>query len=174
MLPKFKYHPNCFENGTFTKADPKRPMICECCGKQTEYYYNTMYSAKGVNCLCPECIASGAAAKKFDGDFIQDAEPITNGEEKTEELFKRTPGLISWQGENWLAHCDDYCAFIDYVGAKELEEMGIAEEVFADYAAMGECDLDDVQSCMMKDGDMTGYLFRCLHCGKYRLWVDAN
>lgn len=48
------------------------------------------------------------------------------------ELFHRTPGYISWQGEYWLACCDDYCAYIETVGTKELEEMGIANEVFAD------------------------------------------
>lgn len=24
----------------------------------------------------------------------------------------RTPGYVSWQGNNWVAHCSDYCAFI--------------------------------------------------------------
>lgn len=37
----------------------------------------------------------------------------------------------SWQGEYWLACCDDFCAYIGDVGTKELEEMGIADEVFA-------------------------------------------
>jgi uncharacterized protein CbrC (UPF0167 family) len=172
MLPVFRYHPNCAENGAFTKAEPDKPAICQCCGNQTEYYYGAMiYAVENVDCLCPECIASGAAAEKFDGTFIQDAEEISGGTEKTDELFKRTPGLVTWQGEHWLAHCDDYCAFIAYVGTKELDEMGIAEEVFADYAEMNEY---DVRKYLEKDGSMVGYLFRCLHCGKYRLWVDAD
>jgi uncharacterized protein CbrC (UPF0167 family) len=83
-------------------------------------------------------------------------------------LFKRTPGLVNWRGEHWLAHCGDYCAFIAYVGAKELNEMGIAEEVLADYAETDGCEADFVREYLEKGGDVAGYLFRCLHCGKYR------
>jgi uncharacterized protein CbrC (UPF0167 family) len=81
---------------------------------------------------------------------------------------------VSWQGEHWLTHCGDYCAYIGDVGAKELADMGIADEVFTDYAAMGEYDIDDVKEYLEAGGSMAGYLFRCLHCGKYRLWVDAD
>ncbi|MBQ3849332.1 MAG: CbrC family protein, partial [Clostridia bacterium] len=31
-----------------------------------------------------------------------------------------------------------------------------------------------VEEHLYKDGDLCGYLFRCLHCGKYRLYVDAS
>jgi uncharacterized protein CbrC (UPF0167 family) len=81
---------------------------------------------------------------------------------------------VTWQGEYWLAHCNDYCAFIGDVGIKELEEMGIAEEVLADYAEMDQYSVDDVRESLEKAGSFAGYLFRCLHCGKYRLWVDAD
>jgi uncharacterized protein CbrC (UPF0167 family) len=173
-LPTFKYHPNCSELEIFTKAEPGRPTVCQCCGKETEYYYDGMYSVEDVNCLCPECIASGAAAEKFDGDFIQDVEEGVDDQAKTDELTKRTPGYTSWQGEYWLTHCNDYCAFIGEVGTKELADRGIADEVFADYAAMDEFSVDDVKEYLQKEGSMAGYLFRCLHCGKYRLWVDAD
>jgi uncharacterized protein CbrC (UPF0167 family) len=92
----------------------------------------------------------------------------------TDELFKRTPGFVTWQGEHWLAHCGDYCAFIAYVSAKELNEMGIAEDVLADYAETDGYEADFVREYLEKNGDVAGYLFRCLHCGKYRLWVDAD
>lgn len=62
--------------------------------------------------------------------FIRDAESgLVSDPQKTEELFKRTPGYASWQGEYWLACCNDYCAFIGDVGTEELERMGIADEV---------------------------------------------
>jgi uncharacterized protein CbrC (UPF0167 family) len=174
-FPRFKYHPRCAELGTFTKSKPGHPAVCQCCGKETKYYYGVrMYCVENVDCLCPDCIASGAASEKFDGDFIQDAEGGVNDPDKTDELFKRTPGYESWQGEYWLAHCGDYCAFIGDVGARELAGMGIADEVFADYAAMDEFDIDEVKEYLEKGGSMAGYLFRCLHCGKYRLWVDAD
>ena len=174
MLPVFKYHPNCLENEVFEKVDKGEEVTCMCCGKHPEYYYSTMmYAKEDVDCLCPECIADGSAAEKFAGEFIQDAERVENAE-ATAELFTRTPGLMTWQGEHWLACCNDYCAFIAYVGAKELEKMGIAQEVFDDYAQRDEYDIEDVRKYLVKDGSMAGYLFKCLHCGKHRIWVDAD
>jgi len=59
------------------------------------------------------------------------------------------------------------------VGTKELEKMGIAEEVFAEYALRGEFAVED-QSYLVAGGDMAGYLFRCTRCGKYQIYVDAS
>ncbi len=176
--PQFKYSPNCYENEIFVKAEVGETKICQCCGSKTKYYYASMYCRENVKVLCPHCIKSGAAAKKFNGVFIQDAESIeTNSEnyaDKTDELFHRTPGYISWQGEYWRSHCNDYCAFIGDVGIEELEQMGIAEEVLADYATMDEYEIEEVREYLTKAGSFAGYLFQCLHCGKYFLWADAD
>ena len=166
-LPKFKYNPNVYEIGEveFGKG------ICDCCGKEVEAYVQSMYTTEDVNCICMDCIASGAAAEKFDGDFIQDADSIDN-EEAREELFCRTPGYISWQGENWAACCNDYCEYLGTVETKELEELGIADELFeVDGSFDG---WEDARKYLVKDGSLCGYLFRCLHCGKYHLRVDAD
>ncbi|EMQ4527206.1 CbrC family protein, partial [Shigella sonnei] len=32
----------------------------------------------------------------------------------------------------------------------------------------------DLAKCLQKGGDCQGYLFRCLHCGKLRLWGDFS
>jgi protein yieJ len=40
-----------------------------------------------------------------------------------------------------VACCDDYCAFLGDVGTKELEELGIADEVFDDYVKRDEYDV---------------------------------
>ncbi len=50
--------------------------------------------------------------------------------------------------------------------------MDIAEEVLAEYEARNE--YPDVADYLVKDGNLCGYLFRCLHCGKHHLWVDAD
>lgn len=144
---------------------------CQCCGQKTDKYIEHMYSTANINCLCLTCVASGKAALKFSGSFIQDAEPVSDSA-KTKELFERTPGYISWQGEHWLACCDDYCAYIGDVGTEELEEMGIADEVFEEYNAREE--YEDARFYLEKCGSMAGYLFRCLHCQKYHLWVDTE
>ena len=118
-LPKFKYHPNVYDCGVVEFGQG----TCNCCGKETDAYVRSMYTREDVDCICMECVASGAAAEKFDGEFIQDADPVDNDEAR-EELFCRTPGYVSWQGENWAACCNDYCEYIGAVGTEELEELG--------------------------------------------------
>ena len=159
---EFKYHPN-HEEG-----------VCNCCGRKVPEYIGMAYSAEDIDCICLSCIHDGSAAEKFGAEFVQFAEEVSDPE-KRDELFKRTPGYMSWQGENWLACCDDYCAYLGTVGIKELEELGIKDEVLRDYAAqVPSYPIDVVEEYLYKDGDLCGYLFRCLHCGKYRIYVDAS
>ena len=67
-LPHFRYHPNPFKTGVF-KDDAS--VVCECCEQATDVYYcGSIYSTSDVSYLCPNCIASGAAAAKFDAGFI--------------------------------------------------------------------------------------------------------
>ena len=114
------------------------------------------------------------AARKFDATFVQDAEwEGERDKEKDDELFLRTPGYLSWQGEYWLSCCDDYCAYLGTVGTRELKAMDIADEVFEEYY-MRDDFFEDVEEYLVKDGSLCGYLFQCLHCGKYHLWVDAD
>ena len=170
-LPQFRYYPDPVGTGAFEEGEAK---ACPCCGKKSTVYYSILpYCVENVENLCPLCISNGEAARKYDATFIQDAE--WNGEpdkEKDEELFCRTPGYISWQGEYWLSCCDDYCAYLGTVGTRELKAMDIADEVFEEYEARNE--FEDVREYLVKDGSLCGYLFRCLHCGKYHLWVDAD
>lgn len=60
------------------------------------------------------------------------------------------------------------------MGTKELRKMGIADEVFAQYSLRGEYDVQTVREYLEAGGEMAGYLFRCLHCGKYKIQVDAS
>ena len=165
----FKYHPNVYSNEIIEKESG----ICECCQKTVTEYCSQIYCCDEISCICLECISNGKAAEKFDGQFIQDADTEkVDDPKKTEELFKRTPGYVCWQGENWLACCNDYCAFIGDVGTKELEEMGIADDVFTEYNKLN--GYKDAREYLVKSGSMAGYLFQCLHCGKYHLDVDAD
>ena len=125
-----------------------------------------------MNCLCPHCIASGAAAEKYSGEF-QDSESTdeVDSPNKLDELVHRTPGYCGWQQEYWRAHCNDFCAYLGTVGYTELEEMGLVDEV-------RETLLDDwyeeIFTDLTKDGSIVGYLFQCLHCGKYLLHIDCG
>ena len=171
LLPKFRYHPDPLETGSFIEGEAK---ICPCCGKESNtYYVKRPYAVDDLDYLCPVCISNGEAAKKYDADFIQDVDDdFVPDKEKRDELFYRTPGYLSWQGEYWLYCCNDYCAYLGSVGTKELKEMGIAEEVFEEYNKRKE--FNDIEEYLEKDGSICGYLFRCLHCRKHHLWVDVD
>lgn len=178
-LPFFRYHPNPLVTEAFTRADS--PVICDCCGKPvTIYYAGPFYSEEEIEALCPECISSGEAAEKFDGEF-QDEYSLEEGvdsPEKLDELIHRTPGYQGWQQEYWRSHCGDYCAFIGYVGYQELEQMGIVEEILDDpdcpVGGGQKTDREKLLKSVVNGGSVQGYLFQCLHCGKHLLWVDCD
>lgn len=175
-LPIFRYHPDPIKTGAFVINDEGEK--CDCCGKKPKFVYTTpFYTSDDVSYLCPKCIVNGKASKKFDGHF-QDPMGIDEGawdSEKLEELISRTPGYNGCQQERWRVHCGDFCAFMGYVGKKEIDEMGILEELLQDeiWDDFGN-QPEDIINGLVNDGDFQGYLFKCLHCGKYLIWMDCN
>ncbi len=167
----FKYHPDPLKTGAF-KND--KTVKCDCCGKVTDVYYDgPFYSVENVEFLCPECIASGAAAEKFDGSF-QDSESVdeVSGHDKLNELTLRTPGYCGWQQEYWLAHCDDYCAFMGYYKWSDLESEGLVEEITETYREDICCVPFEDAVRHIKNNDC--YLFKCLNCGKHFVYIDFD
>lgn len=189
-LPYFKYHPEPIKTGVFITDDT---VICDCCGKETDIYYGSpFYSVEDIDALCPWCIADGSASEKFDGEF-QDIASIEGGEvlydeegeycgstlppidkNKLDELTKRTPGYHGWQQEHWLIHCDEPCAFIDYVEwddiKDKLEQLASLEQDIQDVGF----ELSDLSERLWDDGGCQGYLFKCCCCGKLRLHIDFS
>lgn len=166
----FKYHPNLYKDGDVVEGEG----VCQCCGKTVDTYVTNLYCEEKVDCICLDCVQSGKAVEKFGGEFVQNVETLLDDPEKTDELLHRTPGYRSWQGEYWLTCCDDYCAYLGRVGYDELDAMGIAKPVCAEYMQRKDCLEGDIPSLLSKEGPVTGYLFQCLHCGKYHLWVDVQ
>ena len=172
-LPTFRYHPNPLETGAFEESVDG--VTCDCCGQTTHVFYTApFFAVENIECLCPECIASGEAARKYHGSFRTIA-PWTGGVEdpaRLEELIYRTPGYHGWQQEYWRAHCGDYCAFLGYVGARELRALGALEDVLDDPM------WDEGQKEMIREsvngGHLQCYLFQCLHCGKHLVWMDFD
>lgn len=172
-LPFFKYHPNPLATRAFTQA--QYAVVCDCCGCSTHIYYDgPFYAIDDINYLCPNCIASGAAAKKFDGTFQDDGclEPEVLDMEKVDELIHRTPGYSGWQQEYWRSHCGDFCAFIGYVGDAELKALGVLDEVLDDPQWSEE--EKDLIKTSVNGGSLQCYLFKCLHCGKHMVWMDCD
>lgn len=171
-VPYFKYHPDPVETGAF-KTD--KTVLCDCCRKETNIYYSqACYTEAAIENLCPWCIAEGAAAEKFNCEFLDPAyieddteQPVSD--EAVEEVTERTPGYTSWREGFWLAHCGDLCAYMGRVRWKEVEDR---RDEFADLE--GDCkkmgmSVEDLSRYIRDDGDCYGHLFRCLRCGKYRL-----
>lgn len=172
-LPSFKYHPDPLKSEVIIKAK----TICPVCNQKREYVYiGPFYSVNEIEGICPWCIADGSAAKKYDGSF-QDVESCEDVDKKEfiEELVYRTPGYCGWQQERWLSHCGDFCAFIGYVGWKEIND--IADDLKDDIneikkeTGLSQMELEKV---LKKSGSLQGYLFKCLKCGKYRLTYDFD
>lgn len=172
-LPAFRYHPDPLDTGAFKESE--EGVVCDCCGKNTRLFYTApFFSVEDIDYLCPECIADGKAARKYDGSFHDDysVDDGVDDPERLDELIHRTPGYCGWQQEYWRAHCGDYCAFLGYVGARELRALGVLDEVLDDPMWDGE------QKEMIREsvngGHLQCYLFQCLHCGKHMVWMDFD
>lgn len=168
---QFKYNANAYIDEIFKKADD---CICDCCGEKAEYVYSGAIYKTGDERpnICPKCMANGDAARKYHAQFVSSCARDVNDPDKVDELLHRTPGYPSWQGDYFPGCCNDFCTFIGDVGTEELEEMGIADEVFDDYELRGGDPY--VRDTLVAVGSTAGYLFRCLHCGAYHLHVDMD
>ena len=172
-LPTFRYHPDPLDTGAFEESE--EGVVCDCCSKTTHIYYTApFFSVEDIEHLCPECIASGEVARKYSGSF-QDDYSVDDGvddPEKLDELIHRTPGYSGWLQEYWRAHCGDYCAFLGYVGARELRAHGVLEEVLDD--PMWDEEQKEMIQESVNGGHLQCYLFQCLHCGKHLVWMDFD
>ncbi|WP_198942860.1 CbrC family protein [Actinophytocola xanthii] len=186
--PQFRFSPNAYELGIIV-AEPVR---CSCCERDREWRYNGgMYTEKSDVELCPWCIADGSAAERFDGSFIDwldiegvpddpdeiegaTPEPMTVDADAAREVATRTPSYPSWQQERWLSHCGLPCAFLGFAGADDLPALLPDPVLTADIEGGNGYPADLLRSHLTRDGDLVGYLFRCLTCDAHRLHIDAS
>jgi uncharacterized protein CbrC (UPF0167 family) len=123
MLPNFKYHPDPIATGAVHAS----PAICDSCGQARGFEYAaSFYTAhKSELTLCPWCIASGEAARKYSGAF-SDAHPLARAglsRDVVREVCERTPGYVSWQQDNWQVHCGDACEFHGAADPAEVKAL---------------------------------------------------
>lgn len=172
-LPKFNYHQDPIKTGTFKRCELQE---CECCGELTNYTYTSaIYIEEELECLCPLCIANGAAYHKFGAQFTSElADEVAPEIEET--VLHKTPGYSGNQEEIWLTHCEDACCFIDYVSWLDIEEQGLKKELLANYDSYEHYNDLDIQDLIegLTSGEVAGYLFKCLHCGIPMLHNDVD
>lgn len=179
-LPEFKYSPNAYKIDVFEKEEGE----CSVCSQQRSLKYTgSFYSVDEPDYICPWCIADGSAAKKYEGEFNDSVgvetpvdyersdEVKASFENKVTEIAERTPSYVSWQQEVWLTHCNEPCAFIDYVDSKVIQP--ILHELEDDIENTG-YDRKLIIEHLSSQGSLVGYLFKCLHCGTHRLHVDSD
>ena len=175
-LPTFRYHPDPIRSGSIVESEKK----CRCCRQARGYVYTaSVYSLKDLdNTLCPWCIADGSAHSKFHATFV-DAEAFADGipESVIDEISQRTPGYASWQTERWPACCDDATAFLAPVGILEIRERyrelegEILSQIIYEMQISGGA-ATRLLTSLDRDKGPTAYLFRCLHCERYRVHID--
>ena len=171
-LPFFKYHPDPVSTGSIKPSAD----VCACCRQARGYVYaGSFYTAEEKPALCPWCIASGDAAKKYDGLFSDDY-PLREArvsDDVIREVCERTPGYNSWQQEVWLTHCDDACEFHGDAEPAELRaiEWTRANDLLQD-ERMDERKWADFTQNYTKGGDPAVYKFVCRHCRIVLYGVD--
>ncbi|MEU1390798.1 MULTISPECIES: CbrC family protein [unclassified Nonomuraea] len=174
MLPDFAYHPDPLNTGSVTASD----AACVCCERQRGYVYTgPVYCVESLaGEPCPWCIADGSLATRFDATLV-DVYDVPGGvpAEVIEVIGRRTPGFSTWQGNRWLFHCGDGAAFLGAVGASELVAHPDAREMLRFEQSTGGWSSGQVEeflAALDKDGNPTGYLFRCRNCGIHMAYAD--
>lgn len=126
--------------------------------------------------VCPWCIESGEAARKWDATFV-DTEAFTGEvpEETLAEIVERTPGFATWQGESWPVCCGDATAFLFPAGSQELRAAGLEgfalEHIIYEMGISGGAAVRLLDS-LHRDAGPSAYVFRCSGCLAHRFAID--
>ena len=173
-LPHFTYHPDPIATGVIVQSG----NVCQCCNLSRGFIYKaSTYSALEdvEEALCPWCIASGAAAEKYEATFNDDHGLLRAGIPRAviDEVTLRTPGFVSWQGERWLSHCNDACEFHGDLPRERLASMDSAGKA----EMRREREIDDgswaeIVEYYQPAGQPAIYVFRCRHCPRELYYMD--
>jgi uncharacterized protein CbrC (UPF0167 family) len=180
LFPLFRYHPF----PVYTKAIEPQPITCPACGLASDYSYSftahpTDEDTEGAEerdvRVCPWCLHDGRAARRYPGVAFNDPPPAADiGDAARDELAYRTPSYVGFQEREWPVHHGDYCAFIGYVGWREIAPY--AAELAVDLARLRRqlgWRKPELES-WVNGASVQGYLFRCTTCGIHRLTFDLD
>ena len=89
--------------------------------------------------------------------------------------LRRTPQIVTWQQELWLAHCNDFMAYIGTWEPRDFHANTVGGDgrlLFLEMTDKKYQHLWDVSlppgATRLESWHATFYAFRCLHCGKLR------
>jgi hypothetical protein len=122
-LPQFPFHRDPIASGSIRNSD----AACECCGRSRGVLYDgVVYTRAHIEALCPWCIASGAAADKydatfFDADFRDDANKLVDlPKHFHRSVFGCTIGFSTFNPISWWVHCAEPAEFVTRIGPYEM------------------------------------------------------
>lgn len=196
--PFFRYHPNYYselkyetkycteidpDTKQYVKFRPKDKYVCDCCGKESDVHEGGMYNEHDrywvdVSSICPVCVANGAAARKFNGRFnLIDPDAVPSDPERSDEIQHRTPGILTYQWQEWPVCCDDYCIFLGHCLNEPVAKLNLSNEElhpYPDDEFQREylCGVDGVMEWLMDGDDLL--IFHCARCGKYYMLDDSD
>ena len=172
-IPEFPYMPHAYKLGIITKDR----HVCDCCEKTVTHMYDgVFYSVHEITNLCPWCIAGGAAAMKYNGtfnEFYTDVPPDIN-----EIVSRRTPAISGWQDIQWESCCNDAMLYLEAIGTKKALEKYRGNAAFEneihDFEPFPEFDQLQAELPDRRESSLLVHVFKCRHCGRYRLNFDAD
>ena len=165
VLPEFKYHPDPLSTGSI-RAESIR---CDCCDQAREFEYaSSFYTAHSPKPkICPWCVSTGEAARKFQGTFSDEYPLRRSGiaEDIIREVCERTPSFNSWQQEVWQHHCGDACEFHGDAEPTELAALkGEKLTALLHNIGMTELRWKSLVRGYSKGGNPAVYKFVCRQC----------
>jgi len=87
----------------------------------------------------------------------------------------KTPQFITWQGELWLTHCDDFMIYLGEWKPRDFETHANDGDSRRLFLEMTDEDMNHLWDAAIPDGAekpsdwyATYYAFKCKHCGKLR------
>jgi uncharacterized protein CbrC (UPF0167 family) len=179
-LPVFKYHPDPLSTDSIKTSSKE----CICCRKTRGFIYTgPVFAIEDYQeSICPWCIADGAAHRKLDASFTDEAGVSGYGDwdEVSDEVKAtvayRTPGFHGWQQERWWTHCRDAAQYIGRAGYEELLSLG-SDAIAYFKESTGAPDGPDWEpffKALDTIGSPTAYMFRCSKCGKIGGYWDCD
>lgn len=152
-------------------------FTCDCCKKiSNAKYIGPQYStADNDASLCPDCIQTGEAVQSGLVDFFNEIDPECVDENVSSEISCRTPGIFTWQDQEWATHCNDAC---EYHGDATAQDIIKADEktiqIWMERYDQSRNDWDTFMSGYQPGGDQGVYKFSCKHCNAIVLNWDFS
>jgi len=174
-LPTFRYHPDPIATGAVVASE----ATCRCCGESRGFVYKenpySRHRDLGES-ICPWCIHNGQASRQFDASFADEHPLVVAGLDPSivDEVTRRTPGYETWQGDWWVCHCNDACAFLGDATKADLKKFSSEEAEVVQGETWSQTDIDELLADYEPKGSPAFYRFRCLHCGKILYAVDRD